>query len=101
MVASLIFKCTEGQASGIIALGGGGMKNIFLTSSIHPCLPSSFDTHARWQPVMQSAQSRQSYGKIGDCEQSSKQPTKPKTLSEFCLDKTKFCYFIKQYKLVL
>ena len=50
---------------------------------------------------MQSAQSRQSYRKIGDCEQSSKQPTKPKTLSEFCVDKTKFCYFIKQYKLVL
>ena len=31
---------------------------------------SSFDTHARWQPVTQSARSRQSYGKIGDCEQS-------------------------------
>ena len=24
---------------------------------------------ARWQPVTQSARSRQSYGKIGDCEQ--------------------------------
>ena len=32
---------------------------------------SSFDTHARWQPVTQSARSRRSYGKIGDCEQSS------------------------------
>ena len=28
------------------------------------------DTHARWQPVTQSAQSRWSYGKIEDCEQS-------------------------------
>ena len=31
---------------------------------------SSFDTHARWKPVTQSAQSRWSYGKIEDCEQS-------------------------------
>jgi len=90
MVAILIFKCTEGAGIGIIALGGGGVKNIFSLPPIHPCPLSGFDTHARWQPVTQSAQSRQSYGKIGDCEQSSKQPTKPKTLSEFCLDKTKF-----------
>ena len=31
---------------------------------------SSFDTHARWRPVTQSARSRRSYGKIEDCEQS-------------------------------
>ena len=31
---------------------------------------SSFDTHARWQPVTQSARSRWSYGKIEDCNQS-------------------------------
>ena len=31
---------------------------------------SSFETHARWQPVTQSARSRRSYGKIEDCEQS-------------------------------
>ena len=31
---------------------------------------SSFDTHGRWQPLTQSARSRWSYGKIGDCEQS-------------------------------
>ena len=31
---------------------------------------SSFDTHARWQPVTQSSRSRWSYGKIEDCEQS-------------------------------
>ena len=31
---------------------------------------SSFDTHARWQPVTQSPRSRFSYGKIEDCEQS-------------------------------
>ena len=30
----------------------------------------NFDTHARWQPVTQSARSRRSYGKIEDCEQS-------------------------------
>ena len=29
----------------------------------------SFDTHARWQPVTQSARSLRSYGKIEDCEQ--------------------------------
>ena len=34
-----------------------------------PCPLSSFDTHARWQPVTQSTQSRRSLGKIGDCEQ--------------------------------
>ena len=33
-------------------------------------LLSSFDTHARWQPVTQSARSRWSYGKIEDSEQS-------------------------------
>ena len=31
---------------------------------------STFDTHARWQPVTQSARSRWSYGRIEDCEQS-------------------------------
>ena len=31
---------------------------------------SGFDTHPRWLPVTQSARSRPSYGKIGDCEQS-------------------------------
>ena len=36
----------------------------------HPRPLSSFDTHARWQPVTQSARSRRSYGKIGACEQS-------------------------------
>ena len=29
-----------------------------------------FDAHARWQPVTQSARSRRSWGKVGDCEQS-------------------------------
>ena len=51
----------RGRASGIIALvaGRGREKN-------HQTAPrplSSFDTHARWQPVMQSALSRQSYRK--------------------------------------
>ena len=35
----------------------------------HPRPLSSFDTHARWPPVTQSAWSRWSYGKIDDCEQ--------------------------------
>ena len=30
---------------------------------------SSFDSHARWQPMTQSTQSRLSYEKIEDCEQ--------------------------------
>ena len=45
---------------------GGGRR--FLPNRPHPL--SSFDTHARWQPVTQSARSRWSYGKIEDCEQS-------------------------------
>ena len=45
--------------------------SIFLSSSQTAPRPlSSFDTHARWQPVTQSARFRRSYGKIEDCEQS-------------------------------
>ena len=44
----LIFKCTEGAGVGIIARGGGGCGTPL----------GSFDTHARWQPVTQSARSR-------------------------------------------
>ena len=54
----LIFKCTEGAGVGDY-------------SSNRPRPLSSFDTHARWQPVTQSARSRRSYRKIEDCEQSS------------------------------
>ena len=39
-------------------------------SSNRPRPLSSFDTHARWQPVTQGARSRRSYGKIEDCQQS-------------------------------
>ena len=47
-------------------------ESIFLASSqTVPGPLSSFDTHARCQPVTQNARSRRSYGKIGDCEQSS------------------------------
>ena len=63
----------RGRASGIIALvGGGGREKYF--SRFLPNRPrplSSFDNHARWQPVTQSARSRRSYGKIEDCKQSS------------------------------
>ena len=45
--------------------------SIFLASSQTAPRPlSSFDTHARWQPVTQSVRSRRFYRKIGDCEQS-------------------------------
>ena len=44
---------------------------IFLASSQTAPRPlSSFDTHARWQPVTQSVRSRRFYRKIDDCEQS-------------------------------
>ena len=48
------------------------MKNkLFFSLPLKPPRSlSSFDTHARWLPVMQSVRSRRSYGKIGDCEQS-------------------------------
>ena len=47
--------------------------SIFLASlQIAPHPLSFFDTHPRWLPVLQSARSRRSYGKIGDCEQSTK-----------------------------
>ena len=39
----------------------------------HPRSFSSLDTHSRWPLVTQSARSRRSYGKIGDCEKSSAQ----------------------------
>ena len=42
----------------------------FLLPPKRPRPLSSFDTHARWQPVTQSALSRLCYGKIEDCEQS-------------------------------
>lgn len=40
------------------------------SSQTMPCSVSRFDSHSRWPPLMQSARSRQSYGKIGDHEQS-------------------------------
>ena len=61
MAAILIFKCT--------ALAGRGARKNRLPN--RPRHLSSFDTHARWQPVTQSARSRWSYGKIEDCEHSS------------------------------
>ena len=73
MADILILKCTvpRRRVSGIIPLGGGGEKNIFLTiTQTAPRPLSSFDTHARWQPVTQSIRSRRSYGKIEDREQS-------------------------------
>ena len=67
MVATLIFKCTEGAGVGIIAVGGGGLV---------------LGLDARWQPITHSARSGRSYGKIEDCEQSSL-VTLTRTRSEF------------------
>ena len=74
VTAILFFKCTEGAGVRNYSSGGYGARKIkiyfsrFLPNRPRPL--SSFDTHARWQPVTQSAQSRWSYGKIEDCEQS-------------------------------
>ena len=43
------------------------------SSQTTPCPLSSFDTHARWPLVTQSARSRRFYEKIGDSEKSSAQ----------------------------
>ena len=51
-------------------LSGGDKKFLSLPPKLTPHLLSSFDTHARWQPVTQSAHARRSYRKIEDCEQS-------------------------------
>ena len=63
VTAILIFKCTEGAGVGDYSSREGLVPN-------RPRPLISFDTHARWQPVTQSARSRWSYGKIEDCEQS-------------------------------
>ena len=58
----------------------GTRKNfliIFLASSLTAPTYQVVLTHARWQPVTQSARSWQSYGKIGDCGQSSYYVTRP------------------------
>ena len=77
MEAILILKCIEGVGVGDYSCRGRGGENIFLASSQTASRPrplSSFDTHARWQPVTHSARSRRSYGKIQDCEQSVRFP---------------------------
>ena len=49
MAAILIFKCTEGAGVGDYSSRGRAPRHL-----------SSCDTHARWQPVTQSARSRRS-----------------------------------------
>ena len=74
VTAILFFKCTEGAGVRNYSSGGYGARKIkiyfsrFLPNRPRPL--SSFDTHARWQRVTQSARFRWSYGKIQDCEQS-------------------------------
>ena len=63
----------RGYSSGGWGGGGESKKNRYFSCFLpnRPRPLSSFDTHARWQPVTQSARSRWSYRKIEDCEQSS------------------------------
>ena len=85
VTAILFFKCTEGAGVRNYSSGAEEGREKYIKYIIyyikynkyfsrflpnHPRPLSSFDTHARWQPVTQSAQSRWSYGKIEDCEQS-------------------------------
>ena len=70
MTAILIFKCTKGAGVGDYSSGRGWSGGALASSQTVPRPLSSFDTHARWQPVTQSARSRRSYGEIEDCEQS-------------------------------
>ena len=53
-------------------VGGWGYRSEgrVASSQTMPCTVSRFDTHSRWPPLMKSARSRQSYGKIGYHEQS-------------------------------
>ena len=62
-----IFSCCPKNLS-CPKLGGAAAPLAPLARTPMPL--SSFDTHARWQPVTQSARSRWSYGKIEDCKQS-------------------------------
>ena len=67
VTAILIFKCTEGTGVGDYSSSGGRGREKYNFSRFLPnrrARPlSSFNTHARWQPVTQSARSRWSYGK--------------------------------------
>ena len=71
VTAFLIFKCTEGAGVGDYSL-------------------SSFDTHARWQPVTQSSRSRWSYGKIEDCEKSTLPQTPTLPIPILCRSREQF-----------
>ena len=69
--AILVSYVPRGRALGFKAVVGGKREQYFsLFLPNHPRPLSGFDTHARWLPITQSARSRRSYGKIGDCEQS-------------------------------
>ena len=53
---------------------GGRRRGRGTSSQTVPRPLSRFDTHPRWSLVTQSARYRRSYGKIGDCEQSTFSP---------------------------
>ena len=67
MAAILILKCTAGAGVGDYSCRGRGQVPPKQPPPPRPL--SSFDKHARWQPVRRAI-SRRSHGKIGDCEQS-------------------------------
>ena len=71
MEGNLDFQMCLGKGVGDYSCRGRGVRKIFFSLPPKPPRPlSSFDTHARWQPMTQSVRSRQSYRKIEDFEQS-------------------------------
>ena len=68
-VAILVLYVPRGRASGF-----RGAREEGTSSQTVPRRLSRFDTHPRWSLVTQSARYRRSYGKIGDCEQSTFSP---------------------------
>ena len=69
MTAILIFKCTKGAGVGDYSSREKEAREIASFQTV-PRPLRRFDAHVRWPPVTQSLRSRQSYGKIRDCEQS-------------------------------
>lgn len=77
--AAILISCVlRGRELGFIALLP---ETVPLPTPPPP--PSRFDNHPRWPSVMQSLRSRRSYGKLGECEQSS-------NLDEFLFTDHKF-----------
>ena len=65
---------TEEVGVGVYSGGWREAREEGTSSQTVPHPLSRFDTHPRWSPVTQSARYRRSYGKIGDCEESTFSP---------------------------